>query len=51
MRYLIARGRTRIAALEQQLRDVQETLADLTQLVEAAAGHLRRQGLEGGSAQ
>ena len=50
MRYLIGRGRTRIAALEQQLRDVQETLADLTQLVEAAADHLRRQGIEEGNA-
>ena len=48
MRYLVGRGRTRIAALEQQVRDVEETLADLYGLVEAAAGHLRRQGIEEG---
>ncbi|MEI6559321.1 MAG: MerR family DNA-binding transcriptional regulator [Rhodospirillaceae bacterium] len=50
MRYLLGRGRSRIAALEQQLRDVQQTLTDLYGLVEAAAGHLRRHGIEEGTA-
>ena len=50
MRYLLGRGRARIAALEQQLRDVQDTLADLNGMVETAAEHLRRHGIEEGTA-
>ena len=51
MRYLVGRGRARIVALEQQLRDVQETLADLNGMVETAAEHLRRHGIAEGIAQ
>lgn len=50
MRYLVGRGRARIAALEQQLQDVQDTLADLNGMVETAAEHLRRHGIEEGAA-
>jgi len=46
MRYLMGRARDRIAALEQQLRDVQDTLADLRGMAAAAADHLRRHGIE-----
>jgi DNA-binding transcriptional MerR regulator len=46
MRTLIRRGRERIAALERQLRDVEDTLRELRDIVAAAAGHLRRQGAE-----
>ena len=46
MRYLMNRARDRIAALEQQLCDVQDTLADLRGMVAAAADHLRRHGIE-----
>ncbi len=49
MRYLIERGRTRIAALEQQLQDVQETLNDLNGWVSRAAEHLRRLEIEEGA--
>ena len=50
MRYLVGRGRARIAALERQLEDVQQTLADLCGMVETAAEHLRRHGIEEGTA-
>ncbi len=50
MRYLVNRGRSRIAALELQLRDVQDTLTDLKDMVETAAGHLRRHGITEGIA-
>ena len=50
MRYLVGRGRARIVALERQLEDVQQTLADLCGMVETAAEHLRRHGIEEGTA-
>ena len=50
MRYLVGRGRARIAALTQQLRDVEDTLADLNGMVKTAAEHLRRHGIEEGTA-
>ncbi len=49
MRYLVGRGRARIAALELQLRDVQETLKDLNGMVGTATEHLRRLGIEEGA--
>ncbi|MEI8395606.1 MAG: MerR family DNA-binding transcriptional regulator [Rhodospirillaceae bacterium] len=42
MRYLVGRGRERIAALEHQLLDVQETLTDLRGMVGAASEHPAR---------
>ena len=44
MRYLMKRARERIAALERQLRDVQDTLVDLHTMVGAASDHLKRHG-------
>jgi DNA-binding transcriptional MerR regulator len=49
MRYLVGRARTRIAALERQLRDVRETLDDLNAMVDRAAEHLRRHGIQEGA--
>lgn len=46
VRYLMGRARDRIAALERQLRDVQDTLGDLRGMVGAASEHLRRHGIE-----
>lgn len=45
MRYALALGRKRIAQLEQQLRDVQQTLAELKEMDRQIADHLRHQGV------
>ncbi len=42
MRFLLHHGRERIAALESQWRDVEETLHDLRDLVAAAEEYVRR---------
>jgi len=46
VRYLMSRARDRVAALERQSRDIQDTLADLRGMIAAAAEHLRRHGIE-----
>ncbi|WP_225889729.1 MerR family transcriptional regulator [Indioceanicola profundi] len=44
MRYALVLGRKRITQLEQQLRDVQQTLAELKENDRQIVDHLRRQG-------
>jgi DNA-binding transcriptional MerR regulator len=46
MRYLVRRGGERIAGLERQLQDVQDTLRELRAMVTAATEHLRRHRLD-----
>lgn len=44
MRYLHTRAQDRIAQLEQQLRDVQQTLRELKEIDDLIVAHLRHQG-------
>lgn len=44
MRYALTLGRKRITQLEQQLRDVQQTLSELKDMDRQIADHLRSQG-------
>ncbi len=46
MRFALLRARDRIATLETQRRDVEQTLAELRQAEEAILRHLRRHGVE-----
>jgi DNA-binding transcriptional MerR regulator len=46
MRYLRRLARQRIAALRQQLADVQQTLTELTDIDDQITRHLRRQGAD-----
>lgn len=45
MRYALAMGRKRIDQLEQQLRDVQQTLSELKEIDRQIVDHLRHQGI------
>ncbi|MBB6254157.1 MerR family transcriptional regulator [Nitrospirillum iridis] len=44
MRFLLASARDRITTLEQQLRDVQQTLVDLKEIEGLVVDHLARRG-------
>ncbi|EGY00980.1 transcriptional regulator, MerR family protein [Nitrospirillum viridazoti Y2] len=44
MRFLLSSARDRIATLEQQLRDVQQTLVDLKEIEGLVVDHLARKG-------
>lgn len=44
--YALKRAHERIAALEAQQRDLEQTLAELRQMAADMAGHLRRQGID-----
>lgn len=46
MSYALKRARQRIASLERQLLDVQETLADLREIETAMAEHLKAHGAD-----
>ncbi len=48
MRFLHTRARDRIVQLEQQLRDVQQTLKELREIDDLILAHLRQQGAEAG---
>lgn len=45
MRYLLKSARDRRATLEQQLRDVQQTLIDLREMEKVALAHLEAKGV------
>ena len=45
MRYLLARGRERIAILESRLEDVQQTLTELKEIDSLIVAHLREHGV------
>lgn len=47
MRFLLKSARERMAALEQQLRDVQQTLVDLKEMERVAIAHLAERGAQG----
>ncbi len=50
MRFALDRARERRAALRQQLRDVEQTLTELGELETMIADHLRRNGVDPGTA-
>lgn len=46
MRYMLEKARKRIASLEQQLRDVEQTLKELGTIEQAIVDHLKSRGIE-----